>query len=210
MNRKKWTEKTDPTYEDLKSREKRKWQINLRRYVLDKSPCPYYAPFFGLDIIHMREWFECQFGKDLHWQNFGTAWQFEHVLPVAYFDHSDENALALCWNFVNLKVKRIESVKNSSVTDLFAARKYFEEIYISTGYKKAGELKLIIDKIESKATESTTQQQFIIQRKDYLERVKDFTAYEFELLNLGRTIEDISKEVAFFKKNDSPNHPEQK
>src|SRR4030095_7188418 len=101
MARKRWTpvEESSPSLE--KFREKKKWQINLRRYVINKSPCPQYAPYFGLDISNLRKWFELQFSPEMSWDNFGKAWQFEHIIPAAYFDFSNDEELKLCWSFIN-------------------------------------------------------------------------------------------------------------
>ena len=71
MPRKKWVSQSNITPDILKSREKRKWQIAFRRYVLEKNQCPSYAPYFGLDIQKIREWFEIQFEKGVKWEDFG-------------------------------------------------------------------------------------------------------------------------------------------
>jgi hypothetical protein len=105
MTRKRWQAKTDITPSLIKLREKRKWQIALRRYVLEKNPSSFYAPYFGLDIEKMRNWFECQFENGTSWEDFGKKWQFDHVIPVTYFNFSDDNELKLCWNFINLRVR---------------------------------------------------------------------------------------------------------
>jgi hypothetical protein len=59
--RKKWSARTEITPAVLKFREKRKWQIALRRYVIEKNNCITYAPYFGLDRENLRKWFEMQF-----------------------------------------------------------------------------------------------------------------------------------------------------
>src|SRR5688500_18764886 len=99
MPRKKWSPKTEITPELIKFREKRKWLVALRRYVVDGQPSFAYAPYFALNIKKLREWFEIQFDKEMSWNNFGEAWQFDHIIPVVYFNYSDKNDLKLCWNF---------------------------------------------------------------------------------------------------------------
>ena len=56
--------------------------------LFERNPCPLYAPYFGLDIENIRKWFEYQFTNELNWENFGKKWQFDHIIPVTYFDHS--------------------------------------------------------------------------------------------------------------------------
>ena len=84
--------------------EKRKWQIALRRYIIAGFKCFNYAPYFGIDAANFRKWIEIQFDKDTNWENFSKAWQFDHIVPVAYFNLKDEVDLKLCWNFINIWV----------------------------------------------------------------------------------------------------------
>jgi len=203
MARKKWQAKTEVTPMILESREKRKWQINLRRYVLERSPCPQYAPYFGLDILNIRKWFEYQFENGLTWENFGEKWQFDHVIPVTYFDHNDEQELRLCWNFTNIRVEPLEMNKNrGSCIDVLGAKSYFDELYKRTNYPITKELRDKITKIElSELMSSEPQQKFLADQKDYLAHIENYSAFEFELLNHGRSIEDIRMEMEFLKKN---------
>lgn len=203
MARKKWQAKTEVTPMILESREKRKWQINLRRYVLERSPCPQYAPYFGLDILNIRKWFEYQFENGLTWENFGEKWQFDHVIPVTYFDHNDEQELRLCWNFTNIRVEPLEMHKNKGNSiDVLGAKSYFDELYKKTNYPITKELRDKITKIElSELMSSEPQQKFLADQKDYLAHIENYSAFEFELLNHGRSIEDIRMEMEFLKKN---------
>ena len=127
MARKRWTPKTEINEAVLQLREKRKWQIALRRYVLERNKCRSYAPYFGLDHDNFREWIALQFDASLNWNNFSSHWEFEHVLPVSYFDFSDEQDLRLCWNFINIRVNKINrEVAAAKSVDILAAKKHFE------------------------------------------------------------------------------------
>ena len=203
MARKKWQAKTDVTPSLLQFREKRKWQINLRRYVLERSPCPSYAPYFGLDIVNIRKWFEYQFENDLTWENFGDKWQFDHVIPVTYFDHDNEQDLRLCWNFTNIRVEPIQpDKKRGRKIDVLGSKAYFDELYKKTGYTITKELRDKIASIElAELTSTEPQQKFLADRKEYLAQIENYASFEFELLNHGRSIEDVEKEMTFLRKN---------
>lgn len=205
MARKRWVARTEVTPDLLKFREKRKWQINLRRYVLEKSPCPAYAPYFGLDIKNIRKWFEYQFTNDLNWNNFAQKWQFDHIIPVTYFDHTIEKELRLCWNFTNLRVEPFHLNKaRGNRLDVLGARMYFEELFSKTGYPITKELKEKISRIElSEFVSSESQEKFIAELKDYLVHIENYSEFEFELLNHGRTLEEVEKEMNFLNKNSS-------
>ena len=202
MSRKKWTPKEEVTDSDLRFREKRKWQLALRRYVLEKNKSSAYAYYFGLGIDGFREWIGIQFTEGLNWENFGAAWQFDHIVPVACFDFDIEEDLVLCWNFINIRVERIESNKApGNCIGVMAARPYFEALYKNTG--NAFCLKMLdkISRIESLNMNSDPATEgFIIRNKTQLERISTLNKEEFSLLNTGKTINDIFLEREIIKK----------
>lgn len=204
--RKKYTKNEEITPSLLKFREKRKWQISLRRYVLEKNPCPAYAPYFGLDIKNMRQWFEYQFTETMSWENFGQNWQFDHILPVTYFDFGVEEELFLCWNFTNIRVAAIQKNKDRGQRlDVLLAKKYFEELYDSTGYYICNKLLQKIDSLEISDIMSTDRQRaFIKKHHDYLVQIENYSFFEFELLNRGRGIEEVEKEISILKNIGTP------
>ena len=202
MTRKKWEPQTAITPALLKTREKRKWQIALRRYVLERNVCIDYAPYFGLDIEKMRSWFECQFPPGIGWEHFGEQWQFEHVLPVTCFDFSKEEELSMCWNFVNLRVEVLEEgVEKGSRQDTLAARRYFLELYTQTGYAVCGQLLEKIRQLElTDETPTRAQVDFISTHQAHLDSLHGFGTYEFEQVNRGRPVREVQEEAAFLRK----------
>lgn len=207
MARKKREVQAEITPSLIKFREKRKWQIALRRYVLERNICFDYAPYFGLDIENMRRWFEYQFKDGIGWSDFAVKWQFDHIVPVTYFDFSNEEELKMCWNFTNISVEMFSLNKErGNRLDVMAAKKYFEELYETTGYHICQKLLLKIDQIQLSDFISTQgQQAFIRENIDYLKMTEHYTAFEFELINRGRNINEVKKELDFLKKFDS--HP---
>ena len=202
MERKKWTAKKEITEELLKFREKRKWQLALRRYVLEKKAAAAYAPYFGLDVNGFREWIELQFTNEQNWDNFATAWQFDHIVPVTYFDFSKEEDLILCWNFINIRVEKLELNKNrGNRIDVLAVKPYFQDLYNKTGYtfcqKMIDKLAIIeVSNIESHPAIET----FIINNKEHLEMIATLNGEEFARFNQGVSVNDILLEREILKK----------
>lgn len=203
MARKKWTPKAEITEELLRFREKRKWQLALRRYVLEKNKSSAYAQYFGLSIEDFRKWIELQFTKGLNWENFGTAWQFDHIVPVTYFDFSKENDLRLCWNFINIRVEKTAPGDNTANNriDIIAARPYFEGLYKKTKHEQCLRM---IDKIASFESLAIVNElaieEFIIQNRRQIELIASFSSEEFRLLNMGKSVDDILLEQEIIKK----------
>ena len=136
MARKAWTPLELVSEDQQKQREKKKWQIALRRYVIEGNPSLNYAPYFGLDSRRLRAWFENQFTEGQNWDNFGKHWQFEHIIPSGLFDFHNEMDLRLCWGFLNLRVGSLHSNKDlRSWLDAAAAKLYFGSLYTQTSLK---------------------------------------------------------------------------
>lgn len=192
----------EPSESLLKFREKRKWQIALRRYVLERNACQFYAPYFGLDIENIRKWFEYQFPVGIGWDDFAKTWQFDHIIPVTYFDFSQEEELKLCWNFVNLRVEYFQRSKDKGQRlDILNAKSYFRELFDATQYPMAQKLLKKIDKIELSEMVSTEGQQlFLKEKQEYLKHIEGYSAFEFEMINRGRSLEDVQKEMDILKK----------
>lgn len=202
MARKKWSAKEDPTPEILRGREKNKWQIALRRYVIESQPSMTYAHYFGLEITKMREWFEIQFKEGLSWSNFGEKWQFGHVIPVHYFDLEKEEQLSLCWNFINLKVEpALPARQKGQNPDLIAAKSYFSALFEHSRYQPCLLMVEMLAEREQEALKKSGNQLFFLGReKEYLQKTSGFSGYEFDLLNKGSEWEEVLKEQAALKK----------
>ena len=181
----------------LRFREKRKWQIALRRYVLEQKWSAAYAPFFGLDIQRFREWIGLQFEDGQGWDNFSDGWQFDHIVPVAYFDFGSEEELRLCWNFTNI---RVATPGKPADIDVLGAKTFFQTLYTRTGYPICQDM---LQKIEALAGaqvgHTEKQERFLTQYLPYLKTIATFSEYEYAQLNEGVPLEVILEGQAFSK-----------
>lgn len=186
----------------LKKREKRKWQIALRRYVIEKGQSSAYAKYFGLDIDFFREWIAIQFKDGLSWDNFAEKWQFDHIIPVAYFDFSNEEDLLLCWNFINIRVERIGNNKTrGNKIDVMAVRSYFENLYNRTKYPFCTEMLVKIRTIEVANIERNKElEAFIIKNQAYFKQIALFDKADFKRLNDGVSFSSVLAEKELVRK----------
>jgi hypothetical protein len=202
MKNKRWTPQTEITETLLKSREKRKWQIALRRYVVEKNRSSFYAPYFGIGIDLFRQWIELQFDEELNWQNFGEKWRLDHIIPISYFDFENEEDMKLCWNFINIQVERTldESGKRKGV-DIIAARRHFEKLFTRTGFELINRMIIKINALELLyVVDDESIIEFLDTNNSNLNTVSSFSAYEFDQLNSGITIAEVVAEREVLKK----------
>lgn len=200
--RKKWTPKTGVTAEDIRFKEKRKWQIALRRYLLDKQPSAYYAPYFGLDIETFREWIAAQFDQDCNWDNFSKNWQLELIVPASYFDFNKQEELRLAWNFINIRVDDLsKSDQSSGKLSLLTAKKYFFELFKATGYEPCNKMVRKIEELEHLLVPTLeSRSRFMSEKQNYLRTLAGFTEEDMRKLNEGMELELVIEEARILKK----------
>ncbi len=202
MARKRWTPREEITGSLLKLREKRKWQLAFRRYVLEGLPSEAYAPYFGMRPEDLRSWFELQFTGNQTWDNFGKAWQFGHILPANYFNYSDPEDLRLCWSCINLRVESTDPEHTDlNGGDVIGARKYFQRLYEETGYSLCEKMLVKIDRLE---TAGPTPPPALIaclnERKEDLDKIARLSDEEFLRYNQGTSLPDLLLEREILRK----------
>lgn len=183
-------------------KQKRKWQIALRRYILQGYGSYIYAPYFGIDALNFRKWIEIQLGESIDWGNFPSKWQFDHIIPLSYFDLTNEKELKLCWNFTNIRlVAEDSSVLKRRKIDLITAKSYYNNLQSKTKYTIC---KLMLEKIEQleslMLTDINDIENYLIENQAYLENLQNFSIEEYSDLNKGKPYKDIVMEQFLLKK----------
>jgi hypothetical protein len=186
---------------DKSFNEKRKWQIALRRYVINRNKSIAYAPYFSIHIEGFRNWIECQFDETMNWDNFSTSWQFEHVVPISFFNIENEDELKLCWSYINIRVEKLNSPTKIHKTDVHRTKTYFETLYTYTGIELCSLMIKRILTIElQEALPNQNQLKFLVNNSIDLKEMTDFTAYEFERLNNGDNVNVLLAERELLKR----------
>jgi hypothetical protein len=58
--------------------------------------------YIGCNIQYLREWFEYNFISEMNWDNYGSYWSIDHIIPVCKFDLTIDDEKSKCWNWSNL------------------------------------------------------------------------------------------------------------
>lgn len=59
--------------------------------------------YLDMDIELFKHWIESQFDTSMCWDNYGTVWDFDHVVPCNAFNLASEEDVALCYRWNNLR-----------------------------------------------------------------------------------------------------------
>jgi hypothetical protein len=62
-----------------------------------------YRDLIGMDLEPLRDWLAFQFDPGMSWDNYGTAWHIDHVLPMSRFDLANARDRAICFGWTNLQ-----------------------------------------------------------------------------------------------------------
>ena len=58
--------------------------------------------YIGCNIQYLREWFEYNFTSEMNWDNYGSYWSIDHIIPVCKFELTVEDEKLKCCNWTNL------------------------------------------------------------------------------------------------------------
>jgi hypothetical protein len=59
--------------------------------------------YIGCDIEFLKTWIEFRFEHDMTWDNNGTLWHIDHILPVNAFDFEIKTDITVCNHWTNLQ-----------------------------------------------------------------------------------------------------------
>ena len=62
-----------------------------------------FTGLIGCTTAQLKQHLEMQFKRGMTWQNYGTYWHVDHIIPCAAFDQLDMNQRKLCWHYTNLQ-----------------------------------------------------------------------------------------------------------
>lgn len=74
---------------------------------------------FGCEPILLRNWIEIQFTEGMTWENYGTHWHVDHIIPVSAFNMLDKDHQKMCFHYENLQpLWSIENLIKSDKIDI--------------------------------------------------------------------------------------------
>lgn len=113
----------------------KKFQIALRRSLFKTNIVKSHIIHNYITQEELIKKMEDHFLPEMNWDNFGKIWEVSHLIPVIYFDHTNESDLKLCWNVKNIIPMLKEDNKHFGSCLLFA-RLWFEKNQNKNDYKE--------------------------------------------------------------------------
>jgi hypothetical protein len=107
-----WCEKEHTT--NINYRIKKSLAARLRNVLVKNYTTMNYI---GCNILYLREWFEYNFTSEMNWENYGSYWSIDHIIPVRYFDLTLEDEKFKCCNWTNLMPVTINYNSSKRIID---------------------------------------------------------------------------------------------
>lgn len=107
-------------------KEKRRTDENYRlRHAISASMNSYFKKsgkstldFIDYTMEELREHLEKQFDNNMSWDNYGTYWQIDHIIPQSIFDFTTKGQISMCWNINNLRpLSKVENPSKGNTID---------------------------------------------------------------------------------------------
>jgi hypothetical protein len=106
----------------------------------------YYSDLLACPLPILEKWFEFNFALypeyGMTWDNYGTVWHIDHVVPCSYYNMELENDVLICFNWKNLaplparinQSKNNKRSKESELDQLNNLKKFIEDNKIESTY----------------------------------------------------------------------------
>ena len=75
--------------------------------------------YVGVSREEFKHWLEYQFDSNMNWNNYGSYWQIDHVVPCASFNLTKEEDIHKCTHWTNLRPleKLLNNSKSAKILD---------------------------------------------------------------------------------------------
>jgi hypothetical protein len=85
--------------------------------IVKKKKCSNISKYLDKPIDEFIKWIEFQFDNNMSWENHGTYWEIDHVIPCNSFDLTNEDDIKKCFIWSNLRPleKKLNSEKRDKI-----------------------------------------------------------------------------------------------
>jgi len=86
------------------------YRNRLRKYVKSENKSGTTKQLIGCSIAELKQHLEKQFDDKMSWENYGSYWHVDHIIPCASFDLTDPEQQKECFHYTNLQP--LEAIEN--------------------------------------------------------------------------------------------------
>ena len=99
----KWTTQRYHADMDFRIRHNLRCDIRSRLKRNDGRKAAKTESLLGCSVQEFRKRLQKSFTKGMTWENYGTAWEIDHIVPASWFDLTKPEHQHRCWHYSNLR-----------------------------------------------------------------------------------------------------------
>ncbi len=78
-------------------------RYQVRRYIKNINHINDYIKISSCTVGELRKHLEKSFSSKMSWDNYGTYWHIDHIVPCKAWDLTDDSQVSLCFHYTNLQ-----------------------------------------------------------------------------------------------------------
>ncbi len=94
-----------------------------------------YINILNCDVSFLKKWLEFRFDNNMTWDNLGTYWEIDHILPISLFDATNDEHIKVCFHWTNLQP--LEKKENRIKSNIIQLHYYFNNIVNVNRFNKS-------------------------------------------------------------------------
>lgn len=96
----------------------------IHKMINDKETS--YKYLIGCNISFLKKWIEFRFDDKMTWNNYGSYWHIDHIIPVSIFDFNNKIDQEMCFHWTNLQP--LNSLENLQKSNKLQLHYYFNNL----------------------------------------------------------------------------------
>lgn len=81
---------------------KKRLHVSFRRFLTIKTGSGTYLKYTSADVWFIRNYLSKKFICGMSWDNYGSYWVVDNIVPLRLFDLTKEDEIKLSWHYKNL------------------------------------------------------------------------------------------------------------
>lgn len=127
--------------ENLRCREKRKNNIlykisrNISKEIWaalhGKKQGRTFKSFLSYEITSIKNHLESKFSKEMNWENYGSYWEIDHIVPISHFyeKYTIEDAVKRAWDINNLQPLEKRLNRSKQHRNTYTREEFLNELH---------------------------------------------------------------------------------
>ena len=81
----------------------RNYSSRVRLALLNNQKKGHTLELLGCPVEYLKFYLETQFKNGMTWDNYGSEWHIDHIIPCSFFDLSDSTEQKIAYHYGNLQ-----------------------------------------------------------------------------------------------------------